>query len=70
MEVYEWFLNMEKKDMLKKYKLKKNTVIDLEKLQGYLKMTYEFSGEKWIKYGLLVDIIRYHVRGDDKDDIR
>lgn len=51
---------------MKKIELRKNTLIDLEKLQGYLKMTYEFSGTKKIKWKLLRDIILYHVVLDDE----
>lgn len=46
-------------------KLSPNTIIDLEKLQGYLKMTYEFSGQKRIKWKILRDIIVFHVKEEE-----
>lgn len=53
--------------MCKQYKIKNSTLIDLERLQGYLKMTYDFSGTKYINYKLLRDIIRFHVKEGDTD---
>lgn len=45
-------------------KLKPSKLVDLENLQGHLKMTYEFSGKKYISYRQLLDIIRLYLKGD------
>lgn len=41
-------------------KITNDTVIDIEKLAGYLKMTVDFSGKKYFSYKQVREIIKYH----------
>lgn len=43
-----------------KVKVTNDTIIDIERLACYLKMTVDFSGKKYFSYKELREIIKYH----------
>lgn len=45
-------------------RIKGDSLIDVEKLVGYLKMIIDFTGKRYFSYKQLREIIKLYVKGD------
>ena len=50
----------------KGYHLNNNSLIDIDTLYKQLKMTCDFTYKRYVKYNDLRQIIRHHIKSEDK----